>query len=142
MISKLPWKVLAGWLIVDKDGGSIASTRENDAEFIVAACNAYETNQTQIEQLQAKIYQPGNCYMCKISMENEEWGLIHETDMEEIEQLKAQVEKYKGTLTDIVRQYTTDFTEFELAHDFLCPRERVVLQYAREALEAIEKAPE
>jgi DNA repair exonuclease SbcCD ATPase subunit len=75
------------------------STRAQEDMF--EALDTIESQSAQIEQLQAKIYQPGNCYMCKISMQNEERELIHETDMEEIEKLQAQVEKCKSEMAKI-----------------------------------------
>jgi len=67
-------------------------------EDIFNLCDTIESQSTQIEQLQAKIYQPGNCYMCKVSMQNEEMELIHETDMEEIERLQARLEGCKEAI--------------------------------------------
>ena len=78
--------------------------------------------------------------------EAEQFGELLESDKrrieleDEVEQLQAQNGVMAEALKNIVKQYTTDFTKFELAHDFLCPRERVVLEYAQDALTAIDKA--
>lgn len=50
--SQLPWKVLAGWLITDNEGGSVASTRENDAEFIVTAVNSHDALVAKVKELE------------------------------------------------------------------------------------------
>jgi hypothetical protein len=55
MKSPLPWEVKAGWLIVDKDGRSVASTREQDAEHIVTAVNSYEAMKKRIAELEKEV---------------------------------------------------------------------------------------
>lgn len=57
----------------------------------------------------------------------------------QIQDMQERLDKVNKKVSYIINQYETDFTEFELTHDFLCPRERVVLECAREALDAIER---
>jgi hypothetical protein len=82
---------------------------------IAAQSVTIESQATQIAELREKIYQPGNCYVCKTSMANEEMELRHETDMEEIEQLQAQaqLEKCREALqisNDFMVHYVNDKT--------------------------------
>ncbi|HUV84241.1 MAG TPA: hypothetical protein VMV86_00945 [Methanosarcinales archaeon] len=56
----------------------------------------------------------------------------------EIDANDSALERERRGVASIIEQYTTDFTEEELAGDVLCPREKVVLEYAHETLELLE----
>jgi ABC-type transporter Mla subunit MlaD len=75
--------------------------------------------------------------------ENETFTEIVQKEKEllkEIDKKDTALERAVRGVKSIVEQYTTDFTEEELSSDVICPREKVVLEYAKETLEVIEEA--
>jgi hypothetical protein len=75
-------------------------------------------------------------------VENETFTEIVQKEKEllkEIDQKDTALERAARGVTSIIEQYTTDFTEEELLSDALCPREKVVLEYANETLEVLQE---
>lgn len=60
--------------------------------------------------------------------------------LKEIDAKDTALERAMRGIKSIIEQYTTDFTEEELAGDVLRPREKVVLEYANETLEVLQEA--
>jgi hypothetical protein len=54
-------------------------------------------------------------------------------------QLREALGKAREWFEYIKKQYTNDFTVFELQHDFLKPRERVIFNVSIDALKAIDE---
>lgn len=125
----------------------ITYTQIVEDSFVLDLLDTIAAKDTQIAQLQAKIYQLGNCYTCKVSMQNEEWELIHETDKEEIARLQAQVEAAKKALDEIYNPIAYMRKEAEKEGNILSGSMALTLsdsanylkEIARKALEAIEK---
>jgi uncharacterized protein YycO len=66
------------------------------------------------------------------------YNMSDDSQPSKVEQLQAQVDSCKKHFADIVKQYTNDFTDYQLEHDLLIPREGTVLQIAKRAIEMIE----
>jgi ABC-type transporter Mla subunit MlaD len=98
-----------------------------------------EAQQQEIEKLKDDFAALNSLY----DVENETFTEIVQKEKEllkEIDQKDTALERAARGVTSIIEQYTTDFTEEELLSDALCPREKVVLEYAKETLEVIEEA--
>jgi DNA repair ATPase RecN len=75
----------------------------------------------------------------------DEWKYEAECHMDEVITSKKEndakdtaLERARRGIASIIEQYTTDFTEEELLQ--LCPRDKVILEYANETLELLDKA--
>jgi ABC-type transporter Mla subunit MlaD len=98
-----------------------------------------EAQQQEIEKLKDDFAALNSLY----DAENETFTEIVQKEKEllkEIDQKDTAMERAARGVKSIIEQYTTDFTDEELLSDALCPREKVVLEYANETLEVLQEA--